>query len=89
MMNKPKTLPIITASEVGEYAYCAKAWHLRRSGVEPRGAQLAEGTAFHEQHGEWTAQAAHWEGRARRLFGVAFVLLCLLALYWLFNGGAR
>ena len=84
-MNKPKTLPIITASEVGEYAYCAKAWHLRRSGVEARGAQLAEGAAFHEQHGEWTAQAAHWES----LFGVALLLLCWLALYWLLNGGSR
>ncbi|NOT61758.1 MAG: hypothetical protein HOP19_16205 [Acidobacteria bacterium] len=84
-MNKS----VITASEIGEYAYCAKAWHLRRSGVAPRGAQLHEGTAFHEQHGEWTAQAAQWEGAARRLFGLAFLLLCLLVLYWLLNGGTR
>jgi hypothetical protein len=80
---------IITPAEISEYAYCAKAWHLRRSGIAPRGAQLHEGTAFHEQHGEWTAQAAYWESTARRLFGLAFMLLALLIAYWLFQGGAR
>ena len=80
--------PVITASEIGEYAYCAKAWQLRRAGVAPRGAQLDEGTAFHQQHGATTAQAAQLEHAGRRLVGLAIFLLCLLGLYLLLTGGA-
>jgi CRISPR/Cas system-associated exonuclease Cas4 (RecB family) len=46
-------LPIIRASEVGEYVYCARAWWLRRvAGLEPAGRERRElGTALHRRHG--------------------------------------
>ena len=27
--------PLISASEVGDYLFCARAWHLRADGHEP------------------------------------------------------
>ena len=81
--------PIITPAEVGAYAYCAKAWHLKRHGAQPRGAQLRAGTDFHQQHGATTAQAANLERAGRRLVGLAFLLLVLIGLYLLLTRGAQ
>jgi CRISPR/Cas system-associated exonuclease Cas4 (RecB family) len=50
-------LPIIRASEVGEYVYCARAWWLRRvAGLEPAGhARREHGTVLHRRHGRAVA----------------------------------
>lgn len=50
-------LPIIRASEVGEYVYCARAWWLRRvAGLEPSGRERREfGTVLHRRHGRVVA----------------------------------
>ena len=47
-------LPIIRASEMGEYVYCARAWWLRRvAGWEPAGHERREmGTVLHQRHGQ-------------------------------------
>lgn len=80
---------MIRASEVGEYVYCARAWRLRREGVEQtRGhAARAAGTAWHAEHGREVAAAA----RLRRLSWAAglLALLCALALItlWLWPLG--
>ena len=76
---------LIRASEVGEYVYCARAWWLRRAGVEQtRGHEArATGTAWHEEHGRNVTAAA----RLRTLSAAAslLALLCALALiiHWL------
>ena len=46
-------LPIIRASELGEYVFCARAWWLRRVlGWEPEGyARREYGTLLHRRHG--------------------------------------
>lgn len=45
---------LVRASEIGEFAYCARAWWLARVLGRPREnlAQLAAGRARHEQHGQ-------------------------------------
>lgn len=47
-------MPIIRASEVGEYVYCARAWWLRRvAGLEPIGYERRErGRVLHRRHGQ-------------------------------------
>ena len=50
-------LPIIRASEVGEFVYCARAWWLRRAaGLEPAGRERREhGSLLHQRHGRAVA----------------------------------
>lgn len=72
--------PLITASEVGEFVFCAKAWQLKREGHEPDSPHLAAGTAFHQQHGNQLTFARKLQRAAWVLVGVA--LLVLLVLLW-------
>jgi CRISPR/Cas system-associated exonuclease Cas4 (RecB family) len=46
-------MPIIRASEVGEYVYCARAWWLRRvAGMQPaEQARRDKGMTLHWRHG--------------------------------------
>ena len=70
-------LPIIRASEMGEYAYCARAWWLRRvAGLEPAGRERREhGVALHRRHGRAVAGS-----RALLLFGGLLALAALLLI---------
>jgi CRISPR/Cas system-associated exonuclease Cas4 (RecB family) len=71
--------PIIRASEVGEYVYCARAWWLRRVvGLEPSGHERRElGTALHRRHGRAVAgsQALVIAGAALALAALLLILL--------------
>jgi CRISPR/Cas system-associated exonuclease Cas4 (RecB family) len=70
-------LPIIRASEVGEYVYCARAWWLRRvAGLEPDGLEQRElGTALHRRHGRAVVGS-----RMLVVLGAALMLAALLIL---------
>ena len=70
-------LPIIRASEVGEYVYCARAWWLRRvAGLEPGGHQRRElGTVLHRRHGRAVAGS-----RALVVLGGALALAAVLLI---------
>jgi hypothetical protein len=70
-------LPIIRASEVGEYVYCARAWWLRRvAGLEPAGHERREyGTALHHRHGRVVAGS-----RTLLLLGIALALAALVLI---------
>jgi CRISPR/Cas system-associated exonuclease Cas4 (RecB family) len=70
-------LPIIRASEVGEYVYCAHAWWLRRvAGREPAGRERRElGTVLHRRHGQAVAGS-----RMLVTLGVALVLVAALLI---------
>lgn len=77
----------VRASALGEYVFCARAWWLRREGVQPtRGGEArAAGTRWHESHGRSVA-------RAKRLRVVAAVCMCLslaLALFLLYRWWPR
>jgi len=65
----------VTASQVGQYAYCARAWWLGAvEGHQPADLSVVEeGTRVHERHG--------WQvALARRLRTVALVLLAVALL---------
>jgi hypothetical protein len=70
-------LPIIRASEVGEYVYCARAWWLRRvAGLEPAGRERRKrGTALHRRHGRAVVGS-----RVLVVFGVALALAAALLI---------
>lgn len=70
-------LPIIRASEVGEYVYCARAWWLRRAvGLEPAGRERREhGSALHRRHGRAVVGS-----RMLVLLGAALALAAVLLM---------
>lgn len=72
MTSQKTDSPIIRASELGEFVYCARAWWLHREqGVESRHvAALRSGRAMHDQHGRAVAAVS----TQRRL---AFILIIL------------
>lgn len=71
-------LPVIRASEIGEYVYCERAWWLRRvAGLEPAGHERREyGTVLHRRHGRAVAgsQALILLGAALLVVAVAVML---------------
>ena len=81
--------PVISASEVGDFVYCAKAWHLKRTGAEAEGPALAAGTAFHTKHGAGVSQAARLQRWARLLLLLAIVWLIGMILFWVIAGGSK
>ncbi|MBC8160579.1 MAG: hypothetical protein H7Z42_05095 [Roseiflexaceae bacterium] len=72
----PPRPPMIRASEIGEYVYCARAWWLRRvAGIEPAGrARREHGTRLHQRHGRAVA------GSRLLLWLVAALVLAALGL---------
>jgi hypothetical protein len=70
---------MITASEVGEYVFCAKAWKLKLDGIRPESPRLDAGTAYHKAH----QSGIHWAQRLRQV-GTAVAWIALAAaVIWL------
>ncbi len=69
-------MPIIRASEVAEYVYCARAWWLRRvAGLEPTGRPRRDrGVVAHARHG----RAVQASGTLLALGGLLLLLALLL-----------
>ena len=74
---------VISASEIAEFAYCAKAWHLKRCGEEAQGEHLAEGMAFHARHAAGVSQAKRLKRVGVLLVWLALLLLAVLLWQWL------
>jgi CRISPR/Cas system-associated exonuclease Cas4 (RecB family) len=70
-----------TASEIGTYLYCRRAWWFERQGApSSRAPERARGTAHHQQHGVRVDAARRSSGLAQLCLLFAVVLL-LLALW--------
>ena len=72
----------ITASEIGEFAYCPKAWYLKRCGETAQSPHLGEGVSFHETHEARVSQAVRLDRAGKRLGMVALILLIVTAIVW-------
>jgi hypothetical protein len=75
---------IVRAGEIGQYAYCAKAWWLGAiDGVKPVNVrELESGAALHARHGR-TVVAAGWAQRA----AIGLMLIgAVLGLVWFMSG---
>ena len=72
---------VIRASEIGEYAYCARAWWLRRVKGQRSAnvAAMARGQARHRRHGR-QVETYHLRRRWARIFLLLAATL-LLALF--------
>jgi hypothetical protein len=74
--------PIITASEVAEFVFCAKAWRLKRQGARANSPRLGSGTAFHKKHGAQVSLAARIQRIGAVCAWIFLALLIVLALMW-------
>jgi hypothetical protein len=75
---------IIRASEIAEYFYCGRAWHLRRvHGLESHNVrELESGTQYHKQHGRLLRRAVV----ARRLALLLLFVALSIFVYLLVRG---
>ncbi len=88
MKQRPQQT-LVRASDVGQWAYCHRAWWLARVRNAPhqRPERLARGTHLHEAHGRTMARAQQYRHWAHRIFAAALLLLGLLLLLWLIQSG--
>ena len=79
-VTSPRPERFISASELGEYAYCRRAWWLRAvRGVttERQGNRFSAGQAAHRRHA-WSL----WWARALGWLAALLMLLALGVLAW-------
>jgi hypothetical protein len=88
-MRKKDRGPIIAASEIGAFVYCAKAWHLQRCGDEVQSEFLEEGAAFHQKHGAGVSLARLLDRIGKSLVLTALMLLLILIVFSLLFGRAE
>ena len=76
-----RTSPVLSASEIGQYTYCANAWYLQRCGIEPESPALEHGTQVHHQLGGALDRVQRHERRSSWMLaaGLLILLLALLA----------
>ncbi len=79
--------PVISASELGEFAYCRRAWWLGRVQGLPSANRtgLARGQALHEGHGRRARHAESLRSAAAWVFLLAAVLT-VAGIYLLLAG---
>lgn len=73
--------PYLTASEVGQFAYCPEAWYLRRFGHSTDAVarqRLHHGTRQHERIGRTTERIVDTDALRRSLLIVVVALGALL-----------
>ena len=69
-------MPVIRASDIGNYLYCRRAWWYRKQGVESENqAELVAGTELHHRHGRKVLAASLLRNLALLLVLVALVLI--------------
>ena len=75
---------LVRASDIGLYAFCARAWWLARvqDAAHDDPARLSHGAAFHAAHGAQVRRIEQARLAALLLIGLgAILLLALLAIY--------
>jgi hypothetical protein len=80
---------VLSASEIGEYAFCPQAWYLRRLGAPSSGrAQVrqAEGAAAHVSIGRQADVLTSLERWQRATLALLLLVVLLTGAVWLLVG---
>lgn len=77
--HKKKTM-ILSASEIGQYSYCALSWYLQRLGYHPDSAALYKGKKMHYELGNTLDTIQKETKKAWRYFLYSIVLILLVCL---------
>lgn len=68
----------ITASEIGEYVYCVRAWWLRRQVIKPPTLQMLRGTGKHNDLALNLGSSYKLKIIALLLIGIALLAIALI-----------
>ena len=69
-------MPVLRASDIGNYLYCRRAWWYKKQGMESENkAELAAGTELHHKHGRKVLAAS-----LTRTLGLILLLAALTLL---------
>jgi hypothetical protein len=80
MQKRQEESTIISASEVAEYVFCAKAWSLKRDGAVPQSPYIESGVVFHDKHRVQVSRSIFLHRAALFCVSIAIILLVLWAL---------
>lgn len=85
MRTRQQRQPVIRASEISQYIYCAQAWWQENVQDLPstHGRELKGGEADHRRHGRGVEAAT----RLRQAAYVVLLLAAVLAIVWLISRG--
>ena len=74
----PRRDRFISASEIGTWCYCKRAWHLQRLGhLSTLKEEQRKGTRYHQTHFQNLRRA-----RRQRAVARVVMLICLALLIW-------
>jgi len=78
-MTRDDSLPVFTASEIGQHAYCARSWWLGKvKGYVPTHTpELDAGRKAHEEHGRLVVRSRRWQYLAYALLLLALLVAAL------------
>ena len=74
-----KNKDIISASEIGQYYFCSKAWHLQKCGYKPQSAMLDVGIKKHQELGK-IIDHTQKNTKKSKIFTVAGYLLLTISV---------
>jgi hypothetical protein len=80
-----KDTDVISASEIGQYHFCSKAWHLQRCGYEPKSPMLEIGTKKHIELGR-VVDYTQTNIKRYRAFAIAGYLILFFGILLLLFG---
>lgn len=87
-MSDKHSVPVIRASELGQYAYCARSWWLEHVQGHPsaHAQEMANGQVAHEAHGRAVARYYRLQRLAYGLL-LSAALVATMGLYLLITRG--
>ena len=80
--TKSNIADVLSASEIGQYLYCSRAWQLHRMGYEPESPFLEPGKQAHVMLGNQLdhLETRLWSSRWLTVIGIALLCMSILLL---------
>jgi len=76
---------IISASEIGQYYFCSKAWYLQKCGYKPDSKFLDIGTKKHKEIGEIIVKTRQGNKKSK-IYAIAGYLILISAILMIIFG---
>ena len=83
--KKKKKVPVINASEIGQYYFCSVAWYLQKQGYKPDSPLLDVGVKKHVEHGNVIDNVERFSRRSNVFRVIGYIILLFVFLIILFE----